>query len=319
MLVLYVITAALLLLFGNGYRVQIPGFKILRTGNLLITFVPTRSNVLLDGSLVDTSAPSRVRAVFPGNHTVAIMAPGFFPYSQPITVQPMRTTFVSDVYLLEKHDAVLVSSSTSFTAPAELIAPTSTVVNGSLLSVSSTPAGGTIITNGTNPLTRDLGIGSWRIAGGDGRYFAITRLDASQTQFRLWSSPDSIAFSVPGTHLLDHSWNNINAISVHLVFTPFELWEVNPNSGAATLLSRLSKPIITVLPVPQTAVALAVLPDEIIAYQLADTLNVPISIAHAPEGAEIVSASLNTAGGVITYTTKKGAEYSTWTQVILTR
>lgn len=317
LVLLYGVAAALLLLFGNGYRMQMPGFRLTRTGNLLVTFVPGSARVTLDDALVETSAPARVRAVFPGVHTIGITADGYFPYNEQIRVEPMQTTFVSDVYLLERHAAALAA--TSSTAPAAAVDAAVTLQNP--LAVSSTPAGGTIITNGGKALTRDLGIGAWHIAGDDARYFILSHAqgDASEMQFRTWSAPDTIAFSIPGVKLLTQDWNNVSAVSVHLVYSPFELWEVNPAAGTATILSRLSKPIRTVLPVPGTAVALVVLPDEIVAYQLADTMNSPVSVVQAPGGSEIVDASLDAAGGVLTYTTKSGAVFSTWKQTILSR
>lgn len=319
LVVLYFITAAILLLFGNGYRLQRSPLRIAQTGNLLVTFVPKQADVFLDNERVDTSAPVRIRAVFPGVHVVSIIAQGFFPYPHHVDVAAMRTTFINDVYLIEQHAAT--SSTVRSSAPViEEAAPSNSLfVNDSFLSVSSTPRAGTFITRDGVPFTRDLGIGTWRIAGGDKKYFAVTKINSNETQFRQWNTPDVVDFSVSGTRLLTQTWNNTDAVTAHVVYSPFELWVVHTAKGAATLISRLSKPIMQVLLVPDTAIALAVLPDEIIAYQLADTLNTPISIVRTAADEEIISANLSADGTTLNFVTKKNKQFIEWQQVLFSQ
>jgi hypothetical protein len=318
MVVLYFITASFLLLFGNGFRLQISPLKLTRTGNLLITFVPKQATVFLDDVRVDTSSPSRIRAVFPGTHAVRIEAPGFFPYLHSVHVESMRTTFISDVYLIENHGATSSNTQTP-TLTMQPEGATSASVAGSLLMVSSTQNGGTIISKDGDALTRDLGFGTWRIAGGDTHYFALTHIEKNEIEFRLWSTPDVVAFHISGTRMNTQTWNNGVEISTALVYSPFELWAINTARGSAAMVSRVSKPILRVLPIPQTAVVLAVLPNEIIAYQLADTMNTPISIVHVAPNEEIVDANLSMEGSSINFVTKKGGAFTAWSQVLFTK
>lgn len=311
MVVSYLLTAAAVILLGNGYRVHLNPFRISSTGNVLVTYIPTDATVFLDGLTTGATSPARLRAVFPGTHMISIQRDGYLPYRHAISVEAQKTTFVTDAYLVRDAapDRISTTSSTTALPIAEVFAST-LVVNGHTISVSSSPQIGTVIVSDDIIVSRDLGYGSWHVIGGDKVYVAIARTDTNETQFRLWDSIDTVAFTVSGTSIISEKFKNKD---LHVIYSPFELWVVDTDQKSATLISRVSKPISKVVLLPNTTLAFVMFQDEIVAYQLADQLATPQSILTGVHMIDIAASSDDLS---LIYKTKEGDDIATFSRLI---
>ncbi len=106
---------------------------------------------------------------------------------------------------------------------------------------------------------------------------------------------DKIKFSLPGTHVLAHTFNKTSVILVH---TPFELWSVPTQTKTPILLARFSSPIRAVVAVPKRGLLLVVQSERIRALQLGDPTSDPLLIV---SGTDIRDVSV-TDEGVLVFT-----------------
>lgn len=120
MVVLYIIAATLLLLYAEGYRVHLRPFFVSRTGNILGRYTPENARFLLDGVVVSESSPARIRTVFPGTHTVRIEKNDFLTFEKTISVEPQKTSFVTDIVLFPDAPATTTDMNPSLFIQSEL-------------------------------------------------------------------------------------------------------------------------------------------------------------------------------------------------------
>lgn len=308
-LLAYPIAAILLLSYANGYRAHLNPFMIARTGNILATFEPTDAEIQLDGQSLGLVSPARVRAVFPGQHEITIKAPGYLEYKRRLTIDPLETTFVSDIWLVA--DAKSQPETNQIINLPTSPNSTSTQVLGRNISLLANATSGLVLKINNATSSRDLGFGNWQIAGGDDNFLALARSDKNEMQFRTWKDLDTVVVNVPGQTLINQEFKNANFF---LVQSTFELWKMDSNNQTASLITRLSKPIKQVLPVPNTTIILVVLPDEIIAYQLKEDQPQPLTLI---KNQNIIAAELDTAGKNLIYNLSSPTGAQTWIRPIV--
>lgn len=304
--VLYFFVAAALLLFANGYRVRVNPLTISRTGNILATYTPKRAVITIDNQTIDTTSPARIRALFPGIHTITIAADGYLPYARSVRIEPQVTSFVSEIFLLRDTMPRIIGETTSTPVIDSPIPVTS--IAGRAIAIETTPATGTRVLVNGSPITRDLGIGTWVIAGGDDKVFAIARTDTASIQLRPWNNPESVITTLPGTSVTYHEFNGVQTL---LTQGTFELWSFNTEKQTAGLIYRFSKPIYDIITVPETTTVLVRLADEIVAFHLGDQHYLPTKIS-GDEAQPIVDARLLNTGNAITFTRQADERFITY-------
>ncbi len=248
--------------------------RISRTGNMLITFIPKNASVFLDTTLVETSSPARIRAIFPGSHTIALQRDGFLPYTRTVQIDPQQTTFLNDIFLIQNTTSTEI---TTFSGTKKSVPETLGVLNGHTVFVTSSPKLGTVVSIDTAVATHDLGVGSWRIMGGDKNFLVLARTDKQEMQFRAWNTLNDVAFSVHGTTLVS---NIFSGDTLFAVYSQNELWLVDSEKKSARIILRVSKPISQVLLVPETTLAIIMFQDEINMYELNDDRGIPFTLVH---------------------------------------
>lgn len=300
LIVLYFIVATWLLLFANGFRVQFSPFNISRTGNILATFKPASAEIEVDKNGTKFSSPARIRSLFPGTHQTVISAEGYLPYIRTIRVEPKKTSFISNIYLIKDKKPEPVS---------EIVMPEKTdnvaklilQATGKKVEIETTAASGTRIIIDDTVKSRDLGTGAWKIVGADSNVLAIARLDADEIQFRPWNEIDTVITTLPGHRVVSTMFNSNESL---LAISDFEVWNFDTDTRAAELVYRFSTPIISVLPVPKTTLVITVLSDEIAAFHLGDHHYIPTTIVRG----SIVSNTISEDGRYLLYGIKDGQE-----------
>ncbi len=282
MVVCYFVTATAILLFANGYRLRFAPLRFAQTGNILATFTPTNANVYVDEVLITNSSPARIRALFPGSHHIEISKDGFISYKRDIHIEPRTTAFVNDIYLPTSGPAKLLGTAATSTAARFIVqtflASDPVTVAGHVVSVTTTAARGTqLIIDGTLA-SRDLGVGSWRVAGGDANMLALFHSVTHDLVLRRWDSIDTPIVSISGDTIVPYIYKGTTTL---FAFSKFEVWQINTATGGAALVTRQSKPIVTVLPLTPLNVVAVVFADQIVAYELSEPQATPIELVSA--------------------------------------
>ena len=258
-MILYWCTASAVLLFGSGYRLRISPFRISRTGNILATYTPKNAAVFLDNVLVGTSSPARIRSVFPGSHTIRITHPGYLDYERAIRVEQKETAFLTTLFLIRDAAPELLSQDSLF---KELT--TSTTFTPSIIDTT-------------------------------GSLIVLKHENKKEIEFRTTDAPNITAFILQGESIVTHTFNSN---TYFLVYSPFELWVVDSKNKSARIISRVSKPILDVIALPESPLAFVLFQDELIAYELTDVSGIPQTIIHS---ATIKKIAPSTDGTAIEY------------------
>lgn len=305
LIVLYIFAATWLLLFANGYRIQLKPLLFSATGNVLATFEPTTSNVYIDDILTGNSSPSRVRSLFPGVHRISISAQGYLPYERTITIEKQRTAFISDIFLVK--DSAPVPYSLPISLPEASVPRVSLLeITGKDVVITTDAASGTrVVINGT-PLTRDLGAGAWKIAGGDKNILAIARLETDEIQFRAWDNLDTVIATLPGHTIVPFVYSGSRSL---IAVSAFEIWNFDTDHNTAELIYRFSSPIISAQTVPGTTLLIAALPDQVTAFHIGDHHYIPTILASG----SILDATISGDGLSLFYSVLDGSSTSTST------
>jgi len=306
--VLYFFVATWLLLFANGYRFQTKPFVISRTGNILATFEPTDARIHLDDSADSYVSPARIRSIFPGIHKISIRSEGYLPYERSIRVEPKKTSFISNIYLIKNSEPQLSAHKITPTPPfnphAEILAAI-----GKDVRIETTMSSGTRIIVDNTISSRDLGAGAWKILNADKNVLALSRLDTNEIQFRAWKNLDEIITTLPGNSIIAIEFDGVRSF---LAISDFEIWNFDTNRTAAELVYRFSTPVLSAYAVPETNLIIATLPDKITAFNLGDHHYIPTILF---EGS-VMASTISPDGKSLLFEVTEGAKSKTYERVL---
>ncbi len=113
----FFVSAAVLLIYANGYRYNIGKKGIEKTGQLLVGSEPKGAHISLNGSPAlrqwsheSLTTPSTVPYLFAGEYRLGVSRQGFHDWNGMVTVYPGRTTIKNDIFLLRNASPILVSA-----------------------------------------------------------------------------------------------------------------------------------------------------------------------------------------------------------------
>lgn len=308
---LYLIAALWLILFAHGYRLQFSPLRLSATGSIFATFIPDSAVLLIEDSAQQSSSPARVRTLFPGLHAVRISADGYTPYERTVRVAPHETTFITDIFLIrDAKPRVVATSTVPITPDAARESPNIERESANDLSIESHPQLGTRILQRGVAISRDLGVGSWRIAVHDDRWITLARHDTDTIQLRRRATPDVVFTTLPGSRVISSRYKNDTSL---IVVSSFELWRVSAETGAASLLYRVSKPITDVHTVPETPLVVVAHDDELVALRTNDYQTIPTVVA---QGTQLEQISITPDGLAVRYTVHEDALVVTYERVL---
>ncbi len=110
---LFLISAPLLLFFATGYRYNFAKGKVEPTGHILVTSLPKNAEVSVNGQLQTDPwqfvlgsshlrTPARLKNLLSGDYSIVLTKDGYWPWQRRVSVSPQTTTFITDVSLLRK-------------------------------------------------------------------------------------------------------------------------------------------------------------------------------------------------------------------------
>lgn len=306
---LYFIIATWLLLFANGFRFQLSPFTISRTGNILATFKPTSAEIEIDNNKTRFSSPARIRSLFPGTHRATISADGYLPYTRSIRIEPKKTSFISNIFLLKDAPPEPIAETITPTDEMDAESLIKKTIGTSVELITTTASGTRIVIGEGARVSRDLGAGAWKIVGGDAHVLAVARLESDEIQFRSWDQIDTVIATLPGHKVVSTEFDGSESM---LAISDFEVWNFNTTTRTAELVYRFSTPIISVLPVPETTLITIALPDEIAAFHLGDHHYIPTTLVRE----SVVAQKISDDGRYLHYSVKIGQEIKNFRRIL---
>lgn len=96
--VLFFLMAPLISLYAFGYYLDFDTFKIVRTGSVYVSSLPSQAQVFVDGKYRDTT-PALIKRLKPGAHEVEIKTDDCFTWTKTFLVNPYQVTEARNVFL----------------------------------------------------------------------------------------------------------------------------------------------------------------------------------------------------------------------------
>lgn len=94
LVILFFITAPLLIGYTMGYRYNFKKNKIEKTGMLIAESIPKRSFVYLNGKKIGAT-PLRIKNLLPGEYRATVSREGFYSYSKAVEIKSKFTSFIN--------------------------------------------------------------------------------------------------------------------------------------------------------------------------------------------------------------------------------
>ncbi len=112
---LYLIITPFILLYTAGYKINFAEKKIIKTGAFILATDPAGSEIKIDGKIQKNSwqgffsgkrrplvTPAKIKNLLPGEYSVEISPPGFWPWRKNLSINPGNATFAEHILLFKK-------------------------------------------------------------------------------------------------------------------------------------------------------------------------------------------------------------------------
>lgn len=115
-IVLFVVTAPLLVLYTAGFRLGTGG-QVVRTGILSVSTIPRASGIEINHKPNRLRTPAVIKNLVPRTYTLTFTREGFHPWEREVAIQSQITTFFESVVLwMRVEPTLLETQSTSIVA-----------------------------------------------------------------------------------------------------------------------------------------------------------------------------------------------------------
>lgn len=111
-----------LILYSLGYTLN-SGFKLQKSGILIIDSEPEGANILIDGQAprglfsglflgeaVPQKTPAKIKNIRPGEYEIRVELNGYWPWTKKLTINPGQSTFAEDINLFRNNSPIQISS-----------------------------------------------------------------------------------------------------------------------------------------------------------------------------------------------------------------
>ncbi|HRH31757.1 MAG TPA: PEGA domain-containing protein [bacterium] len=109
----FVITAPLVVFYTAGYRLNISNRHLQQTGVLAITTYPRGSNIVLNGQNLAQKTPYVVQRIMPNLHEITLQKKGYHEWSQKLRVDEGKTSYVTARLFADTEPVLLEGSAVS--------------------------------------------------------------------------------------------------------------------------------------------------------------------------------------------------------------
>jgi len=106
---LFFVLAPSLVLYSQGYRIDITGRRITQTGAFYFKAAPSRANILVDGTLIKRTdflfGSTLTKNFFPGSYFLEITKEGYHSWQKILAIEEQQVTEAKNILLFKKDPA----------------------------------------------------------------------------------------------------------------------------------------------------------------------------------------------------------------------
>ncbi len=125
----FCITAPLIILYTSGYRYNLKKGFIERNGTFIIDSTPANADIFIDGRATGERTPVTLQNIVPGWHTVRVEKSKYTSWQDTLLVRPERVTFANQVWLWRSSEPTLVQEQRFATIQADPLREKALVVS----------------------------------------------------------------------------------------------------------------------------------------------------------------------------------------------
>ncbi|MFA5029237.1 MAG: PEGA domain-containing protein [Patescibacteria group bacterium] len=109
-IVVFLLAAPAVILYTQGYRYNLKKSRVQKTGIFIISSLPRRANIYLNGEPFPNTTPARLENILPGDYEVKLTKDGYHDWQKKLTVLENSTTFAEKIILWKNSQPVSLSS-----------------------------------------------------------------------------------------------------------------------------------------------------------------------------------------------------------------
>ncbi len=113
-LIIFLVTAPSVILYTQGYRLNIKRGTIQKTGILIVSSLPKRADVYLNNQLVaGDPTPTRIEQLLPADYEIKVTKEGYHSWQKKLRVYENTTTFAEDIILWKQTGPITLTQHVS--------------------------------------------------------------------------------------------------------------------------------------------------------------------------------------------------------------
>ena len=99
-IIIFLIAAPTVILYTQGYRFNFEKGRIQKTGILVISSVPRRADIFLNGKKIENkTTPARLENILPADYEIKLAKNGYHDWNKRLTVLENSSTFAEKILL----------------------------------------------------------------------------------------------------------------------------------------------------------------------------------------------------------------------------
>lgn len=110
LMILFVGSAPVIILYTAGYRWNAKKFSLEKTGIIFVSTAPAKTDIYVNGQRRAETTPALIKNLLPDTYDVRIEAGGYLPWQKKLEVQSQLTTFINKLTLLKDRLPTLLAS-----------------------------------------------------------------------------------------------------------------------------------------------------------------------------------------------------------------
>jgi len=121
-ILIFLIATPIISLYATGYKIE-KGFKIKKTGSLIIDTKPQGAKIFLNSKIqkkflkniftknnAHLLSPIKIKGLKPGEYNIQLQLDGYWPWEKKLKILPGQSTYIEDVSLFKNDSPILLSN-----------------------------------------------------------------------------------------------------------------------------------------------------------------------------------------------------------------
>lgn len=109
--IVFFISTPIIIMYTSGYRYNFEKGRVQKTGILILSTIPRKAQIYLNGKLEDKTTPAELKHVLPGDYIITLQKEGYHPWVKKLPIYENATTFGEKIMLWKKSTPKILSES----------------------------------------------------------------------------------------------------------------------------------------------------------------------------------------------------------------